>query len=203
MDLDYEEFIGAVPLTIDPFYTDNDYNAMRRLKISLLSWALQTSEEFRFLGYQKKINYMMMIENSCFNETLRKAREYNIRCTWKTKQFEDIYHSICSNLVSMLDRTQDTSSPTLIKKILNGEIELKNIAHMTCKELCPEKYEILTKEIEKRSSAEHTVKSTTMYFCRKCKKNNTTSQSIQNRSGDEGNTYLITCLFCHNKWFGG
>jgi DNA-directed RNA polymerase subunit M/transcription elongation factor TFIIS len=103
----------------------------------------------------------------------------------------------------MLDISLETGSKILINKLLDNDIDINEIARKTCKELCPEKYEEMAREIERRSNTEHSIKSTTLHYCRKCKKNNTTQQSIQNRSGDEGNTYLITCLFCHNKWFGG
>lgn len=45
-------------------------------------------------------------------------------------------------------------------------------------------------------------KSTKLRRCPKCKKNDCTTESIQNRSLDEGNNLLITCRFCSNTWTG-
>lgn len=201
--MNYEDFKGIPPLPANPFYTDEEYTSLRRLKIMVFLFVLNSSEEFKVLSDDKKIAKVSLIEHSCLNEAVRKSRENKVRCTWTTNQFKDIYNSICYNLLSMMCLNVDTGSPALINKILTESIDLKNIARMSCKDLCPEKYTEINKVIEKRSSAEHTVKCTSLYYCRKCKQNKTTAVPVQNRSGDEGNTYLITCVFCHNKWYGG
>ncbi len=190
-------------LPCDPFYLRSDYNCLRRLKLLLFSGALNNSQLFIECSSSKKIDYLTQIENSCLNETLRKAREYEIRCTWGEFQFEQIYHSICYNILSVVDVTLPTGSKELVDKIFTGKIDLNIIASFSCKELCPEKYEVITKKIEERANMKEDVKYTELHFCRKCKKNKTKATPVQNRCGDESNTYHITCLFCHNKWFGG
>lgn len=198
-------FIDLKPtaLSYDPFYTDPDYNNIRRLKLLLFSAALHNSELYQNCTFNEKTNYIMMIENSCLNETIRKARGYNIRCSWDEIQFEQIYHSICYNILSTIDITLDTGSKELVTKIFTNKIDISLIAGMSCKELCPEKYEEVTRKLEERTNMEENVKYTELYFCRKCKRNKATAERVQNRSNDEGSSFHITCLFCHNKWFGG
>ncbi len=195
------EKLTALPC--DPFYTNSDYNSLRRLKVLLLSGALHHSPLYRDNHTSVKINYLIQIENSCLNETIRKAKEYDIRCTWGEYQFEQIYHSTCYTILSAIDITSGTGSPMLVEKIFTKKIDLNTIASLSCKELCPEKYEIMAKKIEERANMKEVVKFTELYFCRKCKRNKCKAESVQNRCGDESNTYYITCLFCHNKWFGG
>jgi DNA-directed RNA polymerase subunit M/transcription elongation factor TFIIS len=200
---DFYNDLKPTTLAYDPFYTDPDYNNMRRLKLILLSSALGNSKLYKQLRFDDKMNYIMLIENSCLNEAIRKAHEYDIRCTWDDFQFEQIYHSICYNILSTIDTTLETSSTELVEKIFTDRIDLSTIAKLSCKELCPEKYEEVTKKIEERSNMEQNIKYTELYFCRKCKRNKATAERVQNRSNDEGSSFHITCLFCHNKWFGG
>jgi DNA-directed RNA polymerase subunit M/transcription elongation factor TFIIS len=194
--------INATALSVKVFYT-KDYNDLRRMKSILISDALGNSELYAKLPYNEKTKYIMIIENSCLNETIRKAQEYNIRCEWGEYQFEQIYHSICYNILCVLNPELDTGSWELLDCIFNNKIDINRLAHFSCKELCPKKYEELAERIEKRANIEDTVKYTELYFCRKCKRNKSTVQRVQNRSNDEGSSFYITCVFCHNKWFGG
>lgn len=70
----------------------------------------------------------------------------------------------------------------------------------TYKELNPKKYEELTTKIEKRINTEQAVKYTEMFYCRKCKHNQTTIEKVQLRSNDESSSLRITCLYCNNQW---
>ncbi len=199
----FDNIKALTSLPCDPFYTNQEYNSLRRIKVLLLSEALYNSSLYRNCTFSEKINYLIQIENSCLNEAIRKTREYDIRCTWGEYQFEQIYHSTCFTILSLLNVSVDTGSTELVTKIFTNKIDLNTIASLSCKELCPEKYEVMTKKIEERADMEEVVKYTELYFCRKCKRNKCKAESVQNRCGDESNTYYITCLFCHNKWFGG
>lgn len=186
----------ALSLPFAPFY-GADYNKTRRMKSIILSNVLMKSVEFKVLNYFTQIDIITHIENSCANETIRKSRGYNLRCDWDSQQFINIYHSVCFNILSVLDEENNT----LVGKILSGEININTIAGMSCKELVPEIYETLTYHINKRISTETSQKYTEMYHCGKCKKNKCTAERVQNRSGDEGSSFFITCLFCGQKWF--
>lgn len=191
-----KQYDKALPLSIEPFY-NSDYNETRRLKAMIFSHILSNDNDFDQMSYDDQIEIIMRIENSCANETIRKARGYNLRCVWDNVQFINIYHTVCYNIISILCE----ESNTLVKRILNKEINLNIIANMTCKELMPEKYDNITSEINKRVNVTNTVKYTEMYFCKKCKRNQTTVERIQNRSNDESSSFNVTCSFCGNKWF--
>lgn len=190
-----EIYKGAIPLPIDPFYKD-DYNSIRRLKTIVISSILSKYSPFIELTPAAQIDILIHIENSCANETIRKARDSNIRCVWDNTQFTDIYHTVCYNISSSLDQ----GSISLIDRIISKDININNIANLSCKDLLPEKYEFITNKTNKRINIEQTTKYTKMYFCKKCKNNKTSVERVQARSGDEGSSFHITCLFCGTKW---
>jgi DNA-directed RNA polymerase subunit M/transcription elongation factor TFIIS len=190
--------VSGIPLTMD-FYTP-EYNILRRLKAIMLTEKLMLYQEFVQLEYSNQIEMIKRIENSCSNETIRKARDCNIRCVWENEQFQNIYHNTVYTIISALD--DNDISNTLIKNILNKDIDINSIANLSSKDLSPQKYENIMFEINKRNNVTQTQKYTEMYFCKKCKHNQSTVERVQNRSGDEGSSFFITCTFCGAKWFG-
>ena len=187
---------NAIPLKFSEFY-NNEYNDIRRLKLIVISHTLACNEKFKSMHYDIQTTIIKHIENSCANEAIRKSRNYNIRCVWDNNQFIDIYHSVSYTIISIL--SQENNS--LIKKIIDQTIDLDTIATLSCKDLSPEKYEDITRDITKRVNTSQTIKFTEMHFCKKCKRNQTTAERIQNRSGDEASSFFITCLFCGTSWF--
>lgn len=196
-----KQYPKAIDLPFEPFYTNSTetgtYNDTRRLKLLVLSDTLSKYKEFEDKPYNDKIEIIMRIENSCANETIRKARGYNLRVTWENEQFINIYHSICYHITSKIDEVE-----SLVKKILNKEIELNIIANMSSKDLVPEEYDDIASKVNKRTMIEiNNKKFTELHFCKKCKRNQTTVERIQNRSLDEGSSFIVTCIFCGTKWF--
>ena len=140
---------------------------------------------------------LIKIEVSCKDETIRKTREQNLRCEWSNSHFNNIYHVVCYNVISLLSDDDDS----IIVKLVNGEIDPYSIARLTYKDLSSSKISVIMNKINERANIEQTIKYTEMYYCKKCKRNQTTFERIQNRSGDEGSSFYITCLFCGTQWF--
>jgi DNA-directed RNA polymerase subunit M/transcription elongation factor TFIIS len=194
-DINPDMFKNALPLTIDPFYS-NSYNDTRRMKVIIMSDILNKNVEFRKLKYHDQIDMLAKIEISCEDEAIRKTREQNLRCEWSNPRFNDIYHIVCYNVISLLSDDDDS----IIFKLINKEIDVGTIARLTYKDLSCSKVSTIMNKINKRANIEQTIKYTEMYFCQKCKNNKTTVERVQNRSGDEGSSFFITCLFCGAKW---
>lgn len=195
--ISYKNYPNSTPLPAEPFYTDK-YNNIRRLKALTISHHLGCYDAFKYLPYDKKNIIIYYIENSCVNETLRKARNNNQRCVWDNNQFVNIYHDVCYKTISIIA----SGDENLIKKIAEVDVEfLKQFGMLSCKELLPEQYSLITHIINKRVNTERTVKYTEMFFCKKCKRNQTTIERVQNRSNDESSSFFVTCLFCGTKWF--
>jgi hypothetical protein len=107
-------FKHAIPLPSNPFYIDKSYVGLRKTKLIAISDRFGQIKQFHNFSYEKQIEIIKYIENSCLNETIRKSREYNIRCVWNNIQFENIYHSICYNILTALDIRSETGSKILI-----------------------------------------------------------------------------------------
>jgi DNA-directed RNA polymerase subunit M/transcription elongation factor TFIIS len=187
----------SIPLPHKPFYNDDEYNVLRRAKLIILSDCLGKYSEFSSLSYEKKIEMLWQIEQGCVAEATRKANEYNIQCMWDNIQYTNIYHSICYNIIAILD--DDDGLPSLVTKITSDKIDLGKMSNMTCRELCPEKYEDLTNHINKRTNTKQNLKYSELYYCYKCKHNQSTVEKRCNRSLDEGVNLTITCLWCGNS----
>ena len=142
------------------------------------------------------------IERGCLNRAIEKAKSYNIRCIWSNNKFLDLYHSICYKVACNIDSNSVVESNYILKKILKHEVDFKNIANMTSKELCPDKYGQIDDRINKRTNLEIKVKYSELYRCRKCKQNKTTTERRYNRSLDEGVNLTIHCTNCYHSWNG-
>jgi len=182
-----------IPILI--LYKDQEYNDIRRKKIILFKELLDQNENFNHLSNSYKLFIISDIEKGCLRESIRKSKNYEIFCNWNNIQFENIYHSVCFNITTCLDTNIENYSSELVNNITQNNLILDKIAELPMKSLCPHKYEPIIKKIEQRSNIKENVKYTELYFCKKCKRNKTTAERIQNRCNDEGSTYYITCLF--------
>jgi DNA-directed RNA polymerase subunit M/transcription elongation factor TFIIS len=142
------------------------------------------------------------LERGCLNRAIEKAKSYNIRGIWTDHKFIDLYHSICYKVACNLDSTSVVESNYILQKILKKEVNIKDVANMTSKELCPKKYEQLDERLSKRTNLEIKVKYSELYRCRKCKQNKTTTERRYNRSLDEGVNLTIHCVYCGHSWLG-
>ena len=140
------------------------------------------------------------LEKGCLNRAIDKSRIYNIRCVWSEPNFVNLYHTICYKLASNLDEHSSINSDYIKKKILNNDVDLHQVANLSSKELCPKKYEKLDQKINKRNNLERKVKFSELYRCRKCKRNQCTTERRYARSLDEGTDLTIFCLFCGHSW---
>jgi len=189
----------TIPLPFEPFYSPK-YHRIRFSKAFILASLLNKYTRFKKIKYDQQVDIIIRIENSCSNETIRKARGYNLRCDWENPQFINIYNIICYSITSVIEQ-QLKSESNIVDKILDGDVNVNIIASMSCKELSPQTYEAIIRHVNKRVDIEQTVKYTEMYDCKKCKRNKTTAERIQNRSNDEASSFFITCLFCGARWF--
>ena len=158
------------------------------------------------LLYYSKIYYICniskKIEIGCLNTSINKANRYNIRPIWENEQFVLLYHSICYRVSINLDEYSLLQSPYLKSKILSSEFNLYNVSSMTSLQLCPHKNQKIKNKVNKRNNINITLKYSEIYRCKKCKRNQTTTERRYNRSLDEGVNLTITCTFCGYQWNG-
>ena len=210
------EYPNAISLSIK-YYENDAFNTIRRCKLILFSHCLGDNKIIQNklnsqINQQPKINNTQQIEplnkeqivkyleRGCLNRAIEKAKTYNIRCVWTNEKFINLYHSICYKVACNIDPESSVKSDYIIKKIINNEVNLNQVANMTSKELCPKKYEVYDEKINKRTNLERKIKYSELYRCRKCKRNQTTTERRYCRSLDEGVDLTINCVFCGHSW---
>jgi DNA-directed RNA polymerase subunit M/transcription elongation factor TFIIS len=181
-------------------YYKPPYNTTRRAKITLFTVVLSDYKEYQELSEEQKLLLADKIENSCYNTLLEKAKDENISNTWENPIFEDTYHSICARISSNIDMHNKVKNINLVSSILNGSINIDQLPKLSSQEIFPEKYSEIINKIELSKSASITVKTSSLYRCRRCHQNKCTIENRYNRSLDEGVNLTITCVACGNQW---
>ena len=194
-------FANHVPLKAQ-FYQNFNYNKLRRIKLMLFGEIMNKYKQFNKLTYDDQINIVKKIERGCYHISIDKANsgEYNIHTSWSNTKFINLYHGICYKVASNLDYESSVGSKYLAHRVLNNHVAPIDLAKMSSKLMCPDKYVDIDKKLDKMSNIETTVKTTELYQCYKCKKTQCTIQTIINRGLDEGDSIRVMCQFCGNFW---
>lgn len=193
------KYPNSIPLKFDVFYTD-EYTAPRRLKLILISDVLGRFDKFKALSYEEQLAMIKETEHGCYQEACARIVELNLDVSWDNPALNNAYNYICGNLLQNLDPDSMVGSSYLINKVLDKKCELERLGQMTSEELCPEKSIDIRTKIAERSDIKHSTKSSTMYRCSKCKRNETTLERRHTRGLDEATNYRATCVFCKHSW---
>jgi len=191
--------LNIIPLK-KRLYTNKNYNSIRRNKLLLLGDTLNKYDKFRDMPYNYKHDLICVMESSCYNAAIDKIQD--LIKAWANPIFENLYHHICFNVLTNLDFESEVNSRYLGDSILNGDIAAESVGKLSSRELCPEKYIEYDKNINKRSNSITAAKTTELYKCYKCKRNQCTLENVINRSIDEGTSLIVHCMFCGNSWGG-
>lgn len=189
---------NAIILKIE-FY-QNEYNPYRRIKLIHLSNILGKTKKFQLFDYNKQSNIISQIEKSCYEKACDDMLELEQEPDWENQMFINIYNYICGNLFENIDPESEINSTYLLEKILNQDIDLENIGYMKSDELCPEKSKEIKRKIKEQACIKYSTKTSTMYRCGKCKKNECVLERMQTRSLDELTNHRATCVFCKHTW---
>lgn len=189
---------GADPLPEQ--YYKKPYNTYRRAKFIIFSSVLKHHTKFLALKPTERFTLIEKIERSCFNSSITKANEENTPTKWDNEIFRDIYNILCAKIAANISQENNVKNPNLANKIIDGLIQFNDLPKMTSQELYPEKYEIVLKKIESSKAVKKSVKTTVMYKCRRCRRNECTYENLYNRSLDEGVNLKITCVPCGYQW---
>jgi DNA-directed RNA polymerase subunit M/transcription elongation factor TFIIS len=194
------EYPNAISLNME-YYNNENYNNIRRCKLILLSHCLGDNNYFNCKSLKKE--YLIKhLEKGCLNRSIKKAKEYDIRCIWDNEKFINIYHSVCYKVACNIDKSSIIDSDYIFNKIMNNDVNLMEVANMSSKQLCPEKYIKIDEKVNLRNAVETKVKYSEMYTCRKCKQNRTICERVYARSWDEGICIKVTCVYCSHSWSG-
>jgi len=194
------EFKYMEPLN-DIFYKQPYKNsAIRRAKLILIGGTMTNYEGFRTIPQDRQVELLTNVEKSCFNSAIIKSTEKNFTPTWKSDQFCNIYNAICYRVLESLDAKSELNSSFLIKWVLKNPDCVEEIGLMTAEELCPYNNVEIRKKIRLRLQQEIELKTTSIYTCENCGKDEVIIKRKQLRSQDEGASTICVCKYCNNRW---
>jgi DNA-directed RNA polymerase subunit M/transcription elongation factor TFIIS len=133
------------------------------------------------------------IERSCYNLAMADAIADGTYRAWNVPKFAEKYSAVCYKVLANINKD-------LVTRIINGNVDLENIAQMTSAELCPEASMELRQQITRRKEQKIEQKVSRSYQCSKCGNNETTVIEYQGRALDEASNYSIRCIICGHIW---
>lgn len=153
----------------------------------------------------KEINNIILsrnIEKSIYNYTIKLSKEKNIKRIWENNIFKNLYLSKIRSLYSNISDCY-IQNKNFKNKVLNGEIDIDNIANLSSYDIFPENWKDLIDEKMKRDKLKFELKPeamTDVFKCRRCNSRSCSYYEVQTRSADEPMTQFINCLNCGNRW---
>ena len=143
------------------------------------------------------------IEKSIYNNIIKYTKKNNIKRKWKNIHFKSLYISRIRSIYSNIKEDSYLKNKHFKKKILNDEIDLKEIANLSNYDIFPENWKDLIEDKMKKDKLKYELKPeamTDIFKCHRCSGRSCTYYEVQTRSADEPMTQFITCLDCNNHW---
>lgn len=180
-------------------YEDESYNDLRRGYLILIASLI---DEYIIEGdINDHIAMIVAIEKSCYDHAVEIADYELLTPDFNVEAFEQLYRTRIVRITKNLDVDSEVGDEHLATSLLSGHIQPAAISKLENKDLSPSRNNKMLETLNLRLNQTSTVKTSSLYRCRQCKRNETTVKIIQMRSLDEPSTLVIQCQFCHYKWF--
>ena len=143
------------------------------------------------------------MEKDIYNSCLKYSSENGIIRSWENQIFKSLYLSRIRSIYSNLKSDSYLGNQTFKDKIINGEIDPKEITSVSKYDIYPEVWSELLSKLAEKDKLKYELKPeamTDMFKCSKCGSRSCTYYEFQTRSADEPMTQFITCLDCNNNW---
>ena len=141
--------------------------------------------------------YSVNIEKGIYNHAVKIAKKKKIVRKWENKIFVILYKNRLKMIITNLKHDK------VKKRILSGDMSVKDLSNATHLELLPNKWKKLMDAKLKRDeslTSTNLSAATDEFKCYKCKKRKCTYYQLQTRSADEPMTTFVSCLVCGNRW---
>ena len=186
----------VLPISV---YQDESYNDLRRGYLLLIASLL---EEYIIEGdINDHCDMIISIEKSCYDHSVEIADYELLTPDFTIPTFEELYRTKVIRITKNLDINSEVGDEHLATTLLNGLVDPTTISKLENKDLSPLRNDKLIETLNTRLNQTITLKTSTLYRCRQCKRNETTVRSVQMRSLDESETLVIACTFCHHRWY--
>ena len=143
------------------------------------------------------------IEKTIFKKAVETAKSEEIRKTWCTQAFRDVYTAVARRMIGNLNPDSYIQNKNLWIRFTTGELSLEEMAKQNYYELCPENWQQMVDRQAKRETIQlegDFSRATDKWMCHGCKKRKCTYYELQTRSSDEPMTIFIHCLNCGKRW---
>lgn len=143
------------------------------------------------------------IEKTIFKKAVETAKGEEIRKTWSSQAFRDVYSAVSRRMIGNLNPDSYIQNKNLWIRFSTGELSLEEIAKQNYYELCPENWQQMVDRQAKRETIQlegDFSRATDKWMCHGCKKRKCTYYELQTRSSDEPMTIFIHCLNCGKRW---
>jgi len=117
--------------------------------------------------------------------------------------FQTVYMQSLRRFVGNLDPNSYVKNAFLLKKIIQKDLTIDNLATMNIMDYSPTLYTELNDRMllrEKQQLEGNKALATDLFKCGRCHKRECTYYELQTRSADEPMTKFISCLNCGNHW---
>ena len=137
------------------------------------------------------------LEIGIYNFSINECENRKILKKWDNPFFVNIYidrwRSLWINIKNNIKLKNSINENTIL---------IKDLAHFTHQEMCPELWDRLIElKIERdKNKYEKKQETSSEFTCYQCNSNNCTYYQMQTRSADEPMTTFITCENCGNRW---
>ena len=143
------------------------------------------------------------IEKTIFKKAIETAKGEEIRKTWSSQAFRDVYSAVSRRMIGNLNPDSYIQNKNLWIRFTTNELTLDEIAKQNYYELCPENWQQMVDRQAKRETIQlegDFSRATDKWMCHGCKKRKCTYYELQTRSSDEPMTIFIHCLNCGKRW---
>lgn len=143
------------------------------------------------------------IEKTIFKKAVETAKGEEIRKTWSSQAFRDVYSAVARRMIGNLNPDSYIQNKNLWERFITNELNIDEIAKQNYYELCPENWQQMVDRQAKRETIQlegDFSRATDKWMCHGCKKRKCTYYELQTRSSDEPMTIFIHCLNCGKRW---
>ena len=145
----------------------------------------------------------LKIEAAIFKKAMETAAFEEIRKTWNSQAFRDVYLAVARRIVGNLSPSSYIQNKNLWVRFSTGELTIDDIVKQNYYELCPENWQQMVDRQAKREQIQlegDFSRATDKWMCNGCKQRKCTYYELQTRSADEPMTIFIHCLNCNKRW---
>jgi DNA-directed RNA polymerase subunit M/transcription elongation factor TFIIS len=128
-----------------------------------------------------------------------RAKIDNICISSKDERFLLNYSELMGKIFQHIDPKSPVGPTNVMEKLISGELG-KSLVEVPSRDLWDGRSKEIKEDIKARCMQKVKQKTSALYICGKCKKNQTIVKEVQLRSLDEACNWKITCVHCQHQW---